>query len=86
MREQVGAHRLLWGSDYMRGFDTDASVRWAQMFRDLPAVAREHGFLFNDDEVELMIDANSRRLFGLTAAAVASTGAEAPSTEIGAAR
>jgi predicted TIM-barrel fold metal-dependent hydrolase len=78
MREQVGAHRLLWGSDYMRGFDTAASVRWAQLFRDLPAIAREHGFLFNDDEVELMTDANARRLFGLPAgAAAASTGAEA---------
>lgn len=87
MREQVGAHRLLWGSDYMRGFDTAASVRWAQLFRDLPAVAREHGFLFNDDEVELMTDANARRLFGLpAAAAAASTGVEAPSVEMGAAR
>ena len=65
MREQIGAHRVLWASDYMRGFDLDESVRWAQLFRNLPAVASEHGFLFNEPEVDLITDANARRIFGL---------------------
>ena len=67
MREQVGAHRILWASDYMRGFDADESTRWAQLFRNLPALAGEHGFLFDDGEVGLMTDANARRLFGFAA-------------------
>ena len=74
MREQVGAHRLLWASDYMRGFNVDHTVRWAELFRDLPGVAREHGFLFDEDEVDLITDRNARRLFGLP------TGGEAPGT------
>ena len=71
MREQVGAHRILWASDYMRGFNVDHAVRWATLFRELPDLAREHGFLFDADEVETITDRNARRLFSLPQAAAA---------------
>lgn len=67
MRDAVGAHRILWGSDHMRGQNEEKNDKWVDLWRNLPETAAKYGYTFTQDEVDLMIDANSRRIFKLPA-------------------
>ena len=71
----LGAHRILFGTDTESGpaFQGDNSVRGfgyknlIQWWRKLPETAAKYGFTFTDEEVELMLDTNAKRLFKLEA-------------------
>jgi predicted TIM-barrel fold metal-dependent hydrolase len=65
MVTRVGAHRILWGTDFARGSDMDVNKKWANLFLNLPEEAKEYKFLFSDEERDLMCYANSQRLFKL---------------------
>ncbi|MFN8532429.1 MAG: amidohydrolase family protein [Dehalococcoidia bacterium] len=67
MREAVGAHRILWGSDHMRGQNEESNRQWVELWRNLPARAAEFGYGFDEAEVRLMTDENARRIFQLPA-------------------
>ena len=69
MRDQVGAHRLVFGSDIIRGPrhdpDGDELVRWITMVRDL---AEPHGgqpAVLSREELQLFLADNAVRLFDL---------------------
>src|SRR5262249_44805600 len=51
MRQRVGAHRILWGSDHQSGprYSGEKShvPRWLELFRTLPETAAAHGFTFS---------------------------------------
>jgi hypothetical protein len=47
----------------MRGSNEEKNDKWAQLWKNLPSAAAEYGFSFTQDETDLMIDGNSRRLF-----------------------
>ena len=65
-RETIGAHRILWGSDYMRGFDKQKSIDWAVFFQNLISNAKKYGYIFTEDEVDLMNHQNAQRIYQLS--------------------
>jgi predicted TIM-barrel fold metal-dependent hydrolase len=64
-RESIGAHRILWGSDYMKGFDKQKSIDWAHFFQNLIQNASEYEYIFSQDEIELMNQENAKRIYHL---------------------
>jgi predicted TIM-barrel fold metal-dependent hydrolase len=75
MRNTVGAHRMLWGTDLpMRGRGYELTRRWTEMFRGLPAAAREFGVTFTDQEAALICHENAERLMGIPAPAATTPG------------
>lgn len=69
MREYVGAHRILWASDFGFGPGTSGErsplPHWLKTFKDLPETGAQHGVKFTQDEVDLMLGGNAQRLLGL---------------------
>lgn len=64
MRNSVGAHRILFGTDMPagrgRGFET--TRRWCNIFKNLPEEAAKFNVTFTPEETELMCHANTERL------------------------
>jgi predicted TIM-barrel fold metal-dependent hydrolase len=70
VRDRVGAHRLLWGSDHIAGTRVrglDKLVSWASWFRALPERAKKHGVKFTLEEVDLILGGNAARCLDLAA-------------------
>ena len=69
MRDQVGAHRLLFGSDICRGPrqdpEGDELARWATMVCDLAEPWQGRPAVLSGEEVELVLADNAVRLFDL---------------------
>ena len=69
MRDIIGAHRILWASDFSFGprnnGDRSPLPHWLKTFKELPTVAEEYGVTFTDDEVDLMLGGNAQRLLNL---------------------
>ncbi|MEI5674705.1 MULTISPECIES: amidohydrolase family protein [unclassified Nocardioides] len=69
MREQVGAHRLVFGSDIIRGPRHDPAgdelVQWISMVRDLAAPYAGSAAVLSDEELGLFLAGNAVRLFDL---------------------
>jgi len=69
MRDQVGAHRLVFGSDIIRGPrhdpDGDELVEWISMVRDLAAPYQGAPPVLADEELDLFLAGNAIRLFNL---------------------
>ncbi|GAA1942141.1 hypothetical protein GCM10009797_39030 [Nocardioides hwasunensis] len=69
MRDQVGAHRLIFGSDIIRGPRHDPEgaelVRWIGMVRDLAAPHAGDPAVLSPDELDLFLSGNATRLFDL---------------------
>ncbi len=69
MRDGVGAHRILFGSDYISGprFGGEKSdmPQWVQFIRELPERARSLGLSFSQEEIDLILGENARRVFNL---------------------
>lgn len=76
VRDILGAHRIMWGSDTFAGpgnkgntvfgsaygFGLGTVVTW---LRNLPEVAARYGKVFTDDEVDSILGENARREFRL---------------------
>ncbi|WP_439590960.1 amidohydrolase family protein [Microbacterium sp.] len=69
MREQLGAHRLVFGSDIVRGTkhdpDGDELERWVDMAQGLAAPYAGAPSVFSAEELELFLSGNAVRLFDL---------------------
>ncbi len=69
MRDEVGAHRILFASDNCAGPATEGErswlPRWVDFFRKLPETAPEHGYSFSEEEVGQMLGDNAVRLMKL---------------------
>jgi len=68
VRDQVGVHRLLWGSDHIAGTRVRGAqklIDWAEWFRGLPERADRYGVSFTADEVALILGGNAARCLGL---------------------
>jgi len=72
MRNKVGAHRMLFASDHLGGrrFSGERSTlgQWVEFVRDLPQRAEKLGLKFGEDEVELIMGENAKRVFALDGA------------------
>lgn len=73
MRDTVGAHRILWASDFAFGpanhGDKSPLPHWLKTFQDLPEKAGEFGVRFTREEVDLMLGGNAERILNLKAPA-----------------
>ena len=72
VRDRVGVHRLVWGSDHIAGTRVrgmDKLVDWAEWFRGLPERAKKYGLKFTQDDVDLILGGNAARCLGLDASA-----------------
>lgn len=73
MRDTVGAHRMLFASDHLGGrrFSGKRSTlgQWVEFVRELPARADRLGLSIGEDEVELILGENAKRVFALDGAA-----------------
>lgn len=73
LRERVGAHRLLWGSDTLRGSVTDPDgaqlAWWLDCFRSLAEPAGGSPPVLSAEELELAVGGNAERLYRLSPAA-----------------
>jgi len=68
VRDRVGAHRLVWGSDHIAGTrvrGVDKLVDWVAWFRELPERATKYGLAFSPEEVDLLLGGNAARCLGL---------------------
>jgi predicted TIM-barrel fold metal-dependent hydrolase len=70
MRDQVGAERILFGTDQPSynpdsQEDDELARRWAQLFKNLPKVAKQYGVNFSQEEAELMLHGNAERILKL---------------------
>jgi predicted TIM-barrel fold metal-dependent hydrolase len=66
MRDQVGAHKILFASDNCAGKATEGDRswlhKWVKIMEDLPETAKESGIQFSQEEINLIMGENSRRL------------------------
>jgi predicted TIM-barrel fold metal-dependent hydrolase len=69
MRDEVGAHRLLYASDFAAGPAMSGPnawlLPWIQFFKELPEKAAEHGVSFTPEERDLILGGNAARLLRL---------------------
>ena len=67
MRDAVGAHRILFGTDQpaINQTDFELTKKWVELFEDLPNVARKYGVDFSREETELILHGNAERIFRL---------------------
>ncbi len=69
MRDQVGAHRILFASDYSAGparsGEKSTWGNWVNFFKRLPDRAKAFGVTFTQDEVDLILGGNAARLLKL---------------------
>lgn len=69
MRDQLGAHRLIFGSDIMRGTKHDPEgaelEKWIAQVRDLAAPYEGSAPVLSEEELEFLLSQNTIRLFDL---------------------
>ncbi len=69
MRDEVGAHKILFASDNVAGPATEGEKswlpRWVDFFRTLPERASECGYSFSKEEVDWILGENAIRLMRL---------------------
>jgi len=73
-RDQIGAHRILWGTDaqYSRRYSGPNSLygfglkRWVEWWKNLPSVGKKYGVHFSEEETEWILGGNAARCLGLT--------------------
>ena len=69
MRDEVGAHKILFASDNVAGPATEGEKswlpRWVDFFRTLPERASECGYAFSKEEVDWILGENAIRLMRL---------------------
>lgn len=72
MRNTVGAHRIVFGTDMpIAGKGYELTRHWCEMFANLPEEAAKYGVRFLPDEAELIAHGNAERLLGLPASVAA---------------
>lgn len=65
MRDRIGADRILFGSD-MGGIEVSLTLKeWVDQFRMLPEWAKQLGYRITQDEVDLILGENARRIYRL---------------------
>jgi len=68
VRDRVGAHRLIWGSDHIAGTRVrgrQTLIDWTDWFRELPTRSRKYGTTFTQDEIDLILGRNIAECLGL---------------------
>jgi len=65
MRDRIGADRILFGSD-MAGIEVSLTLaQWVDQFRMLPEWAKQLGFRISQEELDMILGENTRRIYKL---------------------
>jgi len=65
MRDIIGIERILWASDFPALRPMMPLREWVDTFRRLPSLGEEHGFRFDDSDVDAMLGGNAARILKL---------------------
>ena len=69
MRDMVGADHICFGTDQSSGkrFCGENSVlsQWVRFIKGLPEMAKERGYVFTKEEIDLMLGGTAQKLFNL---------------------
>jgi uncharacterized protein len=69
MRDMVGADHMCFGSDQSSGTrhcgEKSVMVKWLGFLRKLPEKAKEWGYVFTQQEMDLILGGSARKLFNL---------------------
>ena len=69
IRDIAGVHRILWASDFGFGPKTSGDrsplPHWLNTFKQLPEIAPQYGVTFTQEEVDLMLGGNAKRVLNL---------------------
>lgn len=69
MRDEVGAHRMIFASDHLGGRrfsgERNRTGKWVQFVSDLPKYAAERGHTVTEGEIDLIMHDNAVRAFKL---------------------
>lgn len=69
MRDMVGADHICFGSDQSSGArqagEKSVMLRWLGFLKGLPEKARECGYQFSQEEIDLILGGAARKLFNL---------------------
>ena len=65
MRKEIGIERILWGSDFPGLRGEMPMKQWVDIFRDLPSLAGEFGYRFDNVDVDALLGGNAARMLGL---------------------
>lgn len=72
MRDEVGAHRILFGSDHLGGRRFSGKrgklKRWVDFIKELPERGQRVGVKFSEEEVALILGGNACRVFRIETA------------------
>lgn len=69
MRSQLGAHRILFGTDMPSYVPTDVDTdirltrQWVELFKNLPREGKKYDVDFSQEEAELILHGNAERIF-----------------------
>lgn len=69
MKRRIGTERMLFASDYP-GLSQAMGLReWVEVFQHLPQLAEQHGYDFDEDDVDAILGGNAVRILGRAASA-----------------
>ena len=65
MRDTIGIERITWGSDFPGLSNVMPMKKWVDIFKQLPSLGEEHGFKFDDLDVQALMGGNAARILNL---------------------
>lgn len=65
MRDTIGIERITWGSDFPGLRNVMPLKKWVDIFKQLPSLGEEHGFKFDDLDVQALMGGNAARILNL---------------------
>lgn len=70
MRDRVGAHKIIFASDYCAGPGINGREsfwpKWVGIIRSLPEIASRYGYSFSPEEAQLILGENAARVYGIS--------------------
>jgi predicted TIM-barrel fold metal-dependent hydrolase len=76
MKHMIGTERLLFASDFPGLRKTMSLVRWVDLFRELPDLARGYGADFSETDAASILGGNAARLLGMPESAALASSTE----------
>ena len=66
LRRRIGPQNIMMGTDYMPDHNDEIDTFFVDLFKDLPARAKQFGYFFREEEADAIRGGNASRIFGLS--------------------